>query len=104
MIALHRWIARPRKSRWLVPLVILVVILLALFLVFHSSSDAVEAGASIACAVIGLVISLVLILVLPRHYLQLVVMPARAPPHSLISAHPFRTGGSSRAGLIPLRL
>lgn len=104
MITLHRWIASSRKHRWLLPLVILVVILLALLLVFHAWSDVAEAGASIACAIFGLLISLVFVLVPPRHFLPLLATPARAPPHHFLSAGSFRDGISSQAGLIPLRL
>lgn len=104
VIALNHWIARSRKRSWLLPLVILVLILLALLLVFHAWSDAAEAGASVVCAIIGLLISLVFVLVPPRLFLPLLAIPARAPPHRLLSAGCFRDGVSSQTGLIPLRL
>lgn len=104
MIALRRWLDRSRKRRWLLPLVILVLILLALLLVFHSWSDAAEAGASIACVVIGFLISLVVVLVAPKHYLRLLATPARAPPLCSPGARFLRGGVSRQPGLIPLRL
>ena len=103
MIALRRWIESSRKHRWLLPLVILVLLILALLLAFHSWSDAAEAGAGIACVALGLLFSLVVIFLPPRHHLQLLAVPARAPPR-LSAALLAHNSVPADAGLIPLRL
>ncbi len=104
MIALHRWIERSRRRRWLLPLVIVVLILFALVLIFHAWGDAAEAGATIACAVFGFLVSLVIIVVLRRYYLRPIILPARGPPFCGLDVSPFRRGVASPVGLIPLRL
>ena len=104
MIALRRWLERSRKRRLLLPLVILVLIVLALLLAFHAWSDGAEAGASIACVGIGLLISLVVVLVAPRHSLRRLATPARAPPGCSLGASVLRGGVLSQTRLTPLRL
>jgi len=104
MIALRRWLERSRKRRWLLPLVVLVLIVLALLLAFHAWSDGVEAGASIACVGIGLLISLVVVLVAPRRFLRRLATPARAPPGCSLGARFPHGGVLSHTRLIPLRL
>lgn len=103
MIDLRRWIARSRRHRWLLPLVIVVLLLLAVLLVFHSWADAAEAGAGVACVLLGLLISVVVLFLPPRHHLRLVSVPARAPPclACAVSVHGARLAD---CGLIPLRL
>lgn len=80
MIALRQWVERNRRNKWLFPLLLLLLLLLVCVLAFHSWSDAAEVGSGVACVLLGVLITILLVVKPAPAPLRLRLLPARAPP------------------------